>query len=456
MAIDVGSIDSTSRTKNVKNHVFISLLLKGIGISLSFFLVPITLGFLGKELYGIWIVMLSIMSWIALADIGIGNGLRNKLTQALSQNKKVEARQYISTAYIVLALIGLGLLLIWFSAVSFINWNAFFNSKTLTNGQFSLLLAIFFGTIITSFIFSLINPILNAFQISSVTNIGNILTSLFFLILLKLFSSTASGNLIMLTSFYCASLLLSNLLVSGYFFLKNRDYIPGFKFYNKAFLKDILSLGGNFFIIQIAVLLIFTADNFLIMQLLGPEQVSVYNIVFKMFSVFTVGYQIIMAPLWSAFTEAYIKNDILWISKILKWLNLSLIPLLALIGIVIAFYQPLLNVWLPVGKRITPPLFLVLALGLFVLISIWNNIYSYFLNGIGETKMQVRTAIIGAFINIPLAIILIKFFHAGLAGVVFSMCASLSLFAVAGPIKVFRILKLSFKKDADNGAPQNI
>lgn len=72
--LKVAEIDSKKRTNNVKLQIYLSLLLRGISIFLSFFVVRVTLGYLGNDLYGIWIVLLSIISWISLFDVGVGNG----------------------------------------------------------------------------------------------------------------------------------------------------------------------------------------------------------------------------------------------------------------------------------------------------------------------------------------------------------------------------------------------
>ena len=75
-------------------------------------------------------------------------------------------------------------------------------------------------------------------------------------------------------------------------------------------MKSITSLGFQFFIIQIAVIVIFTTDKILITQLFGPEYVASYDVVFKLFSIITIAHGILMAPLWSAYSDAYHRNDI--------------------------------------------------------------------------------------------------------------------------------------------------
>ncbi|TKC03493.1 oligosaccharide flippase family protein [Pedobacter cryotolerans] len=435
------NIDSKQRNNNIKIQIYLTLLLRGISIILSFYVIRITLGYLGKDLYGIWIVLLSIISWISLCDIGVGNGLRNKLTIALAKNDTNLARSYVSTAYIILAFIAIVIFGTFIIASYFVSWQDIFNSRLLTREDYHFMMIIFIGGIVVSFVLSLINSILNAYQKSSLTNIGTIITNALFVILLVIFKSYFLSGLIKIISLYSICLIVSNIIVSLIFFYQNQHVTPHYRFYSKEKIKEILNLGGSFFVIQIAVLLIFTVDNFIILQLLGTQSVSLYNVVFKLFSIFTLGFGIIISPLWSAFTEAKEKNDYIWMKGIIKKLNKLMILIAIGLFVMLFIYQPILDFWLPKDTRISPSFGLILSFSLFILLSIWNNIYSFFLNGVSVVKMQVRTSIIGALINVPLAILFVKYFDFGLPGVVLSMCISLSIFSVFGPIETYNFFK---------------
>lgn len=430
---------TNKRTQNVLRNIYLSIALRGISILLNFVLVPITLTYLGSEFYGIWIVLLSIVSWLSLFDIGVGNGLRNKLTEAITLGNKQLANNYISTAYFFMGGVGLLIITVLVFVIYYCNWELIFNIHEQYIGQLQNMMYIYISALILNFIFNLINPILNAFQFSSLTNVTNILTSLFFIVFLYYIKS-AKNNITIITSLYCISLILSNILVSFVFFIKHKSFIPNLKYFNKIYIKELISLGGSFLIIQIAVLFIFTIDNFLVAHLLGPKFVSKYNIAFKLFSVFTVGYGILMAPLWSAYTEAYLRKDFNWIRKVIALLNYSLIPLCVGVLLMMKFNRILLDFWIPGNIDLYPDLSLMCSLAIFVLISIWNNIYSFFLNGINETKIQVKTAILGIILNIPFAYIFVVKLSLGLSGIVLAMCISLSVFSILGPYKSYQIL----------------
>jgi Na+-driven multidrug efflux pump len=115
---------------------------------------------------------------------------------------------------------------------------------------------------------------------------------------------------------------------------------------------------------------------------------------------------------------------------------IGIIAAICLIGLLI---KPIIALW--IGHEMPVSQSLVISISLFVLVSTWNNIYAMFLNGIGEIKLQLYTALIAMFINIPLAIYFVKWLDLGLSGVVLATVVSLSLPAIAVTIQVNQIIR---------------
>ena len=86
-------------------NVIMSFIIKGISILVSLVLVPLTLHFLDTYEYGLWLTISSILLWIDYFDIGLGNGLRNKLSEALVAKDMELAKEYVSTTFFVLLVI---------------------------------------------------------------------------------------------------------------------------------------------------------------------------------------------------------------------------------------------------------------------------------------------------------------------------------------------------------------
>lgn len=437
--VKVAELESAARTKAVKFHVSLTFVYRALAIGLSLLLVPLTIKYLGIEQYGIWMTLLSVMTWVTFFDIGLGHGLRNKLAEALAANNISLAKAYVSTTCLVISLITLVFFAILALTVPFVPWDKIFNTTVLGDAELAKVVFVTGSFVLLNFILLLGNQIFYAYQKASFAALQPVLLNFFVLIAIFALTHYAPGNLFYLAIVYGLSATVSSLFLLSYLFKKHRTVMPSLKYIDLSKIKEVISLGVKFFIIQMAVLVIFATDNMIITQVLGPEHVTPYVVVFKLFGIITIGHTILVIPLWSAYTDAYAKGDIRWIRSVLKKLNLLMIPVIIVVLVLILFARDIISIW--VGPEIEVSSLLVVFMGIFVVVSVWSNIYAYFVNGIGKIKPQMYSAILGGLINIPLSIYFAKFLDMGTSGVILGTIASLSLFAVAGPIQTYFILK---------------
>lgn len=197
-----------------------------------------------------------------------------------------------------------------------------------------------------------------------------------------------------------------------------------------------MTLGIKFFVIQMAAVILYQTSNLIIAHLFGPEQVTPYNIAYKYFSVITMAFSIIMLPLWSAYTEAWIKKDIAWIKNSINKLVLIWILIAITVTVMLISSNFIYRMW--VGKEIKVPISVSVVMAAYVIINGWCGIFSQFLNGVGKIKLQLYSGTFGAIINIPLAIMLGK--HLGIYGVLLSTVILGAVSAVWSPIQYKKII----------------
>jgi len=236
---------------------------------------------------------------------------------------------------------------------------------------------------------------------------------------------------------YGFALVSSNILLSMVFFKKRRELLPR-PYLDSKHLRPLLTTGLKFFVIQLAVLVIFTTDKFLITHLFGPSKVTQYDVVFKLFSVVTIANALISGPLWSAYTEAHKKHDFPWIEAMLKR-QVIILGALVVLGICLAIVaKPLIEIWIGEGFLIPP--YLIATMVVFVTISAWNTIFAMFINGTGEIQLQLYTAVIGMFLNIPMSLFFAIYLGLGLGGIVMGTAASLIFSAIVLPLQARQII----------------
>jgi O-antigen/teichoic acid export membrane protein len=429
----------SSRTKNITKHVLLSFLFKTGSILISFLLVPITIGYLDRENYGIWLTISSFIGWFSFFDIGLGTGLQNKLIEAKSSGNLRLAKGYVSTAYISLALISIVITVLFLLLNNFINWREVFNTTALSSNTLSKLMQFVFLFFCIQMVLKLITTIYIAEQNHSMQGKINFLSQFGSFVFICVLSFSGYRSLLLFGSVYSLFPVLILLGLTIYAFKNDfKDYIPSFKLFRRKYLKDLLGLGSLFFIVQISGIILFTTDNFIISQLYSPAEVVPYNITYKYLSISTMLFSIITISYWPSITEAYTKSDFVWIEKAMRnFRKISFLFFLVLI-LMVTFSSYIYELW--VGTKITIPFSLTLLFGLFFAATIFITPFTIFLNSIGKVRIQAIQAIISAIVNIPLAIFLSKECNLGLNGIILSTIICFIPSIILTPIQYLKII----------------
>lgn len=432
--------DGNARTRQIKKNIVASFFLKGINIIIGFLLVSLTLTYLNPTKYGIWLTLSSILGWVYFFDLGLGNGLRNKFAEALAQNNHELARKYVSTTYALIMVIT-GIIYGFFLLINpFLDWSFILNTGHELKQELSLLSLIVFTFFVLRLIFCLINTVLIADQKPAVSDAINVLSNFIILIVIYILTKISTAGSLLLLGSILSIIPVIVLVASAVFFYwrKYKYYRPSIRYVDVKYFYELGSLGIQFFIIQIAVLIIFQTNNIIIAQMFGPIEVTPYNIAFKYFSIATLIFGIIITPFWSAYTEAYVKNNILWIKRATRKLIQLWTLIVIIVFVMIIFSDIFYKMW--IGNIVKIPLALSIFMGFFIIISSWNNIFVFFINGIGKIRIQLYCSIVIALINIPMAIFFAKNLFFGTAGVILGSCFSLSVGAIIMPIQYYKII----------------
>ena len=425
------------RSGKIKKNILISLGLKGTSILISLILIPITINYLNPTEYGVWLTLLSILSWISFFDIGLGNGLRNKLAEAFAKEDQFLAKVYVSTTFAILSLIMTICFLFFVGFNSFLNWSAILNIDQQLGSQLSSIIVFIFAFSCIQFILKLTGVVPIADQRPAINDLINTAGNVVSLLCIYILTLTTQGSLFKAAFVFTGVPVI--IFLVAYFILFNKEYKsirPSFTYINFTYARDLFGLGVQFFIIQIACMVIFTSANLIITQLFGPEQVTPYNIAFKYFSVITMLVGIIMTPMWSAITDAYTRNDLKWIRAQMRSLIKLWGAVVVCVVLMLILAQPVYHFW--IGNTVNIPYRLSLFMGLYVIISSWNNIYAFFINGVGKIRIQMYCSILSCTCFFPLTYWLTP--RMGVDGVILTMCIVLLLSTAILPMQYHKII----------------
>jgi O-antigen/teichoic acid export membrane protein len=114
-------------SRKVLKNILHSFGVKVGSVAIGLILIPLTINYVNTVQYGIWLTISSMVSWISFFDIGMGNGMRNKLTTSVTLNDYVSARKYVSTTYAILAGVFFFCFVLFLLINNIINWNYILN-----------------------------------------------------------------------------------------------------------------------------------------------------------------------------------------------------------------------------------------------------------------------------------------------------------------------------------------
>jgi len=406
------------RTRYTQLNIFYSFIIKFFAIGAGLLLVPLTLNYLTTTEYGIWITLNSILVWINSFDIGLGNGLRNKLIESFSLSDDRTSAQYVSTAYFAMTIVVFFIIVVFILFNNIIDWNEVLNIPSNLVPNISVIVLSSFICFCLTFVLKLISSILLAKQKAALDSFLVMLGQLLAVLIFFIFKDANVGDKLFFVAFsYSISPAIIYLVYYLIFFRgKNSYLLPRYRNVRRDFVKLLFNLGGQFFIIQISGLIIFSTASLLLANFFGPKAVTTYNIVFRYFNVVLLMFSVVLTPIWSATADAYIKNDTEWIKKSIRKIQYVLGAASIGLIIMVIFSKFILKLW--VGEKIIIPTDLTIAFAIFTFVLISSSSYSSFLNGIGKLKIQVINIIIGGILFFPLTYFFCN--HFGIVGMVYA------------------------------------
>ena len=431
------SIKTITRGKAIRKNVFFSIAFKGLSIIISLLFVPLTLHYIDKYNYGIWMTISSILVWIYYFDIGIGSGLRTKLAEAIAQNKGHLAKGYISTAFYILGSAMLVLVVLYVLLSEFIDWNNIFNISHDKSPQLNEIMFIVITITGVSFVLKLIVAIFHALQYSSINEFLNFFSNFLSFLFIYIYTKTIpNGDLALIVyTFVGMPIFVYGLAILFVFTKKLKFLCPNYKYVSKTNIKDLVGLSGNFFVIQIINLILYSTTSLFISHFFTPTSVTDYSISYRYFSIAMIIFTIIINPYWGAITNAYAKQDMSWIKQAIKkllliWGGLSLLVLFLLLCSSFVY-----KIWL--GKDINIPITMGISVSIYIIMFNLNNIFVSIINGIGKIRLQLYVSIIQLLLFLPLALSLSKI--TGASGIIW---ATSILLAITTIVLVWQVLLL--------------
>jgi len=393
--------------------------------------VPIVLGFLDQEKYGIWVTLTTVVNWIRLLDIGIGGGLQLKLSEAIALKQFQQGRIHVSTTYGIIGGIFLFLLIVFNLFNPLLNWQNILNSSIISQSELLRLTSVTVSFVIVGFILQTVSIVYLAHGDSITGSIIHLIIQILTLLLVFTASILADkGNLFLLAIIVTGIPVLVYGIVTTYTFLHKFPHLrPSFGLIKLRESRSLLTLSLQSFINSITFVIIYGSIPFVVAQLFSPNEVAVFNVAYSLFSMPVMIISLLVHPIKPLVTLAYTKKDYSWIRYMLKKLNMMSLLTVAGTIILILANQYIYHIW--IGDKLEIPYVLSVTLGIYTIINILQYPYSIIINGTGKILITAILSPINIGLFITLSIFLSRALN-NIAGVSIAL-----IFTCLVPLIVF-------------------
>jgi len=410
------------------------------GIILSLVLTRVLLVHLGTSTYGLWIVLLSIVSYLALLDVGVSTAVVQRVARMTAEGDHAGLANVIRTASVFFSASGA-------IAVVFTIVIAPFLANIVHLGGISSKVAgitlVLLGVMIaTKFIAAVPGAVLfGVGRNDRQSQIG--LAGMFVTQIAQVVVVLMGGGLVWLGAVTLAGTIFSFGLTS---FLVRR--ITGFSVasgrFERQILVDLLKFGGRNTVIAISGMVSYSLDALIIGIILPVAQVAPYDIALSTANLTrnltTYGSDLLLP------TYAHLdsikdphRQARLFSRTVMATLAISLPILVALA----AFGEPILTLWL--GKVPPKTYSIMIALGFVTALELPGHQCFVFLTGVGRNQLMMRMAVLGASVNL-IGSVIATFWLGPIGPAIGSLPAVLVIDFTILPIIVCRYLELPSKR----------
>jgi O-antigen/teichoic acid export membrane protein len=419
-------VNKSSRNYKVLLTGFTSIVAKGGAAIASIASLPLLAKYLGQERFGVWLVASAFLAWSSIADLGLANTLKNTLAEAEGKGDLPRAQQAVTSTIVAISILTTILLAILLVTNPLIPWLQIFNVRQGANeiNTFGLICSLLFiARIPLAIPYQIYSGYQEGYYYQAMSGTANLLA------LLVLGLATKIGaDLPLLAWAFFGTMLLADLVAILHLFGRHRPELrPRWSDFDRSIAIKIMQSGLQIWIAQISSIAVFQTDLIIVAQLFGAQEVAIYGVVLRLFTIVSWLQGAFLYPLWPAYAEAASRGDRAWIMltfrrSIIWGLGMSLA-----IGGILAIAMPyVVKMWINQHAQVDP-LLLVGMVSTAVLTTV-STAFSILANGLGRIRFQATIAPIFALFNLGLSILLGKWL--GMAGVTIATSIGVLIFSI--------------------------
>lgn len=361
--------------------------------------VPITLNYLGEDLFGVWMVLMSVVGFLSFYDLGIGVGLRNLLIECVAKDDYEKPKRLIGNALMVTTMLAAVMIVIVFTVLPLLPWGELIKCKNPASVPQILPAA---QAVIVMFALGL--PIAQLQNIANAYQRGYwgylcFLIGRIFGFLFVLWSAWTQQALWVLAGGYVGIPFMVTLVGWVVFLIAAPELRPWSVRFEQTLIRPLFGIGFFVMLHHLSFAMVNTSAIMLIANTIDAASAVPYSVTTRLLGVSGVITGSMMVGVSVAVGEAWHRQDYAWVKKTVRRSELMML-LVGIVPLILFLFagQPII-LWWTDSVEAVPSFFLLLACVLLISASAVGSIYTNCLMAMNYVRFVAITKFIaGIFV----------------------------------------------------------
>lgn len=405
-------------------NVLVNWVAYAVTIGIGFFMSPFLIRQLGDPVYGVWVLISSLIGYLGLLDLGFSPSIVKGVAEHRARGDDEAINRLATGGLIIFGVLGIICLVL--SSVVALCFNRLFHTP-LNDSAIACIVFIIGLDIAISFPASVFAAVLRGYERYDLYAAATTLTVIARSVLVVFFVLRGHGLLALaIITFFLDMARLVYLIRCAY--RLNPAFRIGREHFHRESMRGLPTSSAYFFLISIGTQLNFFTDTVVIGLFFSTASVTIYFIANRLVTYLRELVMEMVGVLMPAMTNLHTTQDKTRLTELhVLSTKYTLLIALPIAGVLLILGDVFITLW--VGSGYTESILLLRILTVAVVASLAISPTERVLMGSGQHKVVARFTIVQAVINLLLSLLLVK--PLGLVGVALATMTSLVGFAVA-------------------------
>lgn len=388
---------------------------------------------------GVVVVLTTLAVFLGFGDFGLGTLLMTRLPAVHARGDEAGSRALVGTTFSTLTGSAVAFLAAGAVGAYALPWPELLGAEELSESTLRLAVLIIVACGSASIPAGIGARILAAMQSGYVVHLWNAASGLVALLLVVGLSVSDAPFWLYVLAIAGTPTLLAALQTAWVFWRRFPHLRPASLSVSLSSALELVRSGGLFAIMSVCTVVSYYIDSLVVSSILGASEAAVFSLAARMFVLVGGTLSIASQQMWPALADAIARGHIDWArSRYRRTLVVSTsINTLGCLFLV-ALGQQLSAIW--VGEALEPPMSLLIALGLYTVVSTTVTQSVYVLAAVEKVKEIALLGVVMTVVNVALSILLTR--EIGIEGPILGSLAAL-LLVMVGPAIVLTRRELS-------------